>query len=411
LQRQVLTRLAPAAIFWNQSLCKPWGAQMRRLGLAAVLAISLSGTARAGLNEAELCQAHISVGAWNAAVVSCTNAIDSGQYNGAALALLHATRADALVQQADTNEALDDYAKAIELNPSAAAPYFARGGVFLRQGHSAKAAADFRAAIRLRPQNLYAHFGLGSALAQAKDWRGAVTALTDTIALRKDFGVAYRLRAEAFAALGDAKAAESDRAMAKKLGVAEIKRNPLPVKLDDDDAPEIEAPPASRASGNAPVDKFVLDALAECAKANANKDWDQAVATCTRAIDSRQLTGVRLAGAYADRAIAYDEAMRPDQAMADYAKALSIDPGNPVFLANRAVSRAKDGEIQKAMADFDAAIAKRPSFGYAYAMRGLTFLATGDEAKAKADMRKAYDLGERHPVLVEKMQALGLKTP
>lgn len=382
---------------------------MRRLTLAAALCMALAAPSRAALNDAQLCQAHISVGAWNAAVVSCTNAIDSGKYEGSALALLHATRADALVQQADTNEALQDYTKAIELNPNAAAAIFARGGVYLRQGHSDKAAADFRAAVKLRPDNFYAHFGLGSALAQAKDWRGAVTALTDAIALRKDFGVAYRLRAEAHAALGDATAAGADRAMAKKLGVAEIKRNALPAKLEE--AAPASAAPQSRVSGNAPVDQFVLEALAECAKANANKDWDQAVATCTRAIDSRQLTGVRLAGAYADRAIAHDEALRPDQAMADYTKALGIDPGNPVFLANRAVSYAKDGEIQKAMADFGAAIAKRPNFGYAFAMRGLTFLAMGDEAKAKADMRKAYDLGERHPVLVEKMQGLGLRTP
>lgn len=380
---------------------------MKRLALIA-FSLSLATPARASLNDAELCQAHIGVGAWNAAVVSCTNAIDGGQFDGAALALLHATRADALVQQKDTAEALEDYARAIELNPNAAAPLFARGGVYLRQGHSDKAAADFRAVIRLRPDNLYAHFGLGSALTQAKDWRGAVTALGNAIAIRKDFGVAYRLRAEAHAALGDAKSAEADRTMAKKLGVAELKRTALPAKLDED-VPV--APAGPRASRNAPVDQFVLEALAECAKANANKDWDQAVATCTRAIDSKQLTGVRLAGAYADRAIAHDESMRPESAMADYGKALSIDPGNPVFLANRAVSLAKDGQIQQAMADFNAAIAKRPAFGYAFAMRGLTYLAMGNEPAAKADMTKAYGLGERHPVLVAKMQELGLKTP
>lgn len=384
---------------------------MNRLALLA-LSLTLAAPARATLNDAALCQAHIGVGAWNAAVVSCTNAIDSGAYDGATLALLYATRADALVQQKDTTEALEDYGRAISLNPNAAAPLFSRGGIYLRQGHSDKAAADFRAVVRLRPDNFYAHFGLGSALIQAKDWRGAVTALTDTIARRKDFGVAYRLRAEAYSALGDAKSAEADRAIAKKLGVAELKRSPLPAKLDEDNqAAAAAAASARRESGNAPVDQFVLEALAECAKANANKDWDQAVATCTRAIESKQLTGVRLAGAFADRAIAHDEALRPEQAMADYTKALSIDPGNPVFLANRAVSYAKDGQIDKAMADFDVAIAKRPNFGYAFAMRGLTFLAKGDQAKAKADMTRAYSLGERHPVLVEKMQELGLQTP
>jgi tetratricopeptide (TPR) repeat protein len=379
---------------------------------AAVAALPLP--AHAALNDAQLCQAHIQVGAWNAAVVSCTNAIDGGDFEGPALALLHATRADALTQKNDTAEAIEDYAKAIALNPEAAAPLFARGGIYLRQGHSDKAAADFRAVIRLRPDNIYGHFGLGSALIQDKDWRGAVTALSDTIRLRKDFGVAYRLRAQAFAALGEAANAEADRKTARALGVAEPKRAALPMTLDEEPteaAATEQEPNAPRASANAPVDKFVLEALAECAKANANKDWDQAVATCTRAIDSRQLTGVRLAGAYADRAIAHDEALRPDQAMADYDKALSIDPGNPVFLANRAVSRAKDGDIAKAMADFNAAIAKRPKFGYAFAMRGLTHLATGDQAKAKADMTRAYALGERHPVLVAKMQELGLQTP
>jgi tetratricopeptide (TPR) repeat protein len=385
---------------------------MRKVLLVmSVLAVAGASPAHSALNDAQLCQAHIQVGAWNAAIVSCTNAIDGGEYEGPALGLLHASRADALTQQGDTAEALEDYAKAIALNPAAAAPLFARGGIYLRQGHSDKAAADFRTVIRLRPTNVFGHFGLGSALVQDKDWRGAVTALSEAIRLRKDFGVAYRMRADAYAALGEAANADADRKAAKALGVADPK--PLPARLDDEPKQADASPvqPAARTSGNAAVDQFVLEALAECAKANANKDWDQAVATCTRAIDSRQLTGPRLAGAYADRAIAHDEAMRPEQAMADYDKALSIDPGNPVFLANRAVSRAKDGEIAKAMADFNAAIAKRPKFGYAHAMRGLTYLATGDQAKAKADMRKAYDLGERHPVLVAKMQELGLQTP
>ncbi len=383
---------------------------MQRLWAFVLAAVAVASAAQANLTDAQLCQAHLSARAWNAALVSCSNAIDSGAYEDEALGLLYATRADALAAKTDLEAAIADYGRAIELNPKAAAPRFARGGLHLRRGNADAAITDFREVVRMRPNNVFALFGLGSAYAQAKDWRSAIAPLTDAIERKPDYGVAYRLRAEVYKALGNSAMADADKAAAKRLGVKELSRT-TPVALPDEPKPIIEVPPEARASANAPVDTFVLEALAECARANANKDWDQAVATCTRAIDSRQLTGTRLAGAHADRAIAHDEAMRPEQAMADYDMALKLSPGNAVFLANRAVSLAKDGHVDRAMADFQAAITRKPAFGYAYAMRGLTHLAAGNTALAKADMRKAYDLGERHPVLVEKMQALGLQTP
>jgi tetratricopeptide (TPR) repeat protein len=372
----------------------------------ASLAFCAAGPLWAALNDAQSCQAYASAGAWNAAIVACGAAIDTGAYTGPALGLLHATRADALAQRGENAAALGDYDRAVALNPKAAAPRFARAGVYLRLGDPAKAVADFRDVVRLRPRNHFAHFGLGSALALQRQWQASLAALNEAIRLKPDYGVAYRLRAEAHAALGDAKKARQDRDRAKRLGVAELRRAPTQAAAATPAEP-VAAPPETRTSANAAVDQFVLEALAECAKANANKDWDQAVATCTRAIESRQLTGPRLAGAYGDRAIAHDEANRPEEARKDYARALGADPGNPVILANRGVSFAKDGEIARALADYDAAIAKRPRFGYAYAMRGLTLLAMGEDAKAKSDLQKAYDLGERHPVLLEKLSEKG----
>jgi tetratricopeptide (TPR) repeat protein len=370
---------------------------------ALLFSVFATAPAKATLNDAQLCEAHHSALAWNAALVSCTAAIEAKTIDGPAMGLLHSNRADALMKKDKIKDAVADYTTAIELNPKAAAPLFSRGGAYLQLKKADPAIADFEAVVRLHPDNVFAHFGLGSAYYLKKNWPKAIASLSRAIALRADYGIAYRLRADVYAAQGEKAKSDADLAKAKKLGVR-MAAKPAP-ELAPASAPKTEGPIYS---AQAPVEKRVLEYLTDCAAANQIGKWDDAVAACSLAIQSKQLTGARLAGAYSDRAIAHDESHRTDEAQADYSKALVIDPGNALILANRATSFAKQGEMERAMADFAAAIKAQPKFAFAYAMRGLTYDALGEKDKANADMLKAYKLGERNPILVEKLTSANL---
>ena len=82
-----------------------------------------------------------------------------------------------------------------------------------------------------------------------------------------------------------------------------------------------------------------------------------------------------------------------DKAMADYEKAIALNPLDSEAYNNRGVAFAKIGQLDKAIADFDKAIALNPSLSEAYLNRGRTHLMTNNKESAVSDLKKACTLG------------------
>lgn len=76
-------------------------------------------------------------------------------------------------------------------------------------------------------------------------------------------------------------------------------------------------------------------------------------------------------------------------AIADYDKATSLDPNNALAYNNRCFVRVKNGDFDAAIVDCDRAIALDPSFAYAYNNRGLAFASLGKLDKAITDYEKS----------------------
>lgn len=75
-----------------------------------------------------------------------------------------------------------------------------------------------------------------------------------------------------------------------------------------------------------------------------------------------------------------------------YTKALSIVPGNPIFLSNRAAAYSASKDHESAKADAEAAVAADPKYTKAWSRLGLACFALGD---AKGSM-EAYQKGIEH---------------
>ena len=105
--------------------------------------------------------------------------------------------------------------------------------------------------------------------------------------------------------------------------------------------------------------------------------------------------GAETAVNYVNRGIASAQKGEDDKAIADFSKALTIDPKIArAYTACGNVWFAK-GEIDKAIADFNKALAIDPKDTLAYCNRGIIWGSKGEYGKAIADYTKAQKLAPK----------------
>ncbi|MFG3440134.1 tetratricopeptide repeat protein [Nonomuraea sp. NPDC047897] len=95
---------------------------------------------------------------------------------------------------------------------------------------------------------------------------------------------------------------------------------------------------------------------------------------------------------YANRAQLLAQAGRVQEALADYAVAISADPGYPDYYLDRGAVLHRLGRHADALADFEAAIRLSPPFPEAYYNRAEVRYATGDLDGALADLGHTLEL-------------------
>ena len=96
--------------------------------------------------------------------------------------------------------------------------------------------------------------------------------------------------------------------------------------------------------------------------------------------------------AYNGRGMAYGSMDEDDKAIADFGRAIAIDPNNADVYHNRGFTYSVLGEYAKAIADYDRAIAIDPNDADVYNSRASAHEALGNTSQAQADMQKFRDL-------------------
>ena len=115
-------------------------------------------------------------------------------------------------------EAIQDYDKAIALNPDYAQAYESRGIAYARSARPADAMRDFDQAITLNPDYAEAYYNRGNARLDANRHSEAVADYDQAIALKPDYAVAYYNRAVAHFEMKDYDKASTDVKMFMRLG-------------------------------------------------------------------------------------------------------------------------------------------------------------------------------------------------
>mgnify|MGYP001315098530 CR=1 FL=1 len=83
-----------------------------------------------------------------------------------------------------------------------------------------------------------------------------------------------------------------------------------------------------------------------------NGDSDKRIAACTKEIEGGKLDSISLPLAYTKRGRAYVDKKQPDKALADFTRAIELEPGMGPAYFSRAKLHAAAGRKSEAIADF-----------------------------------------------------------
>lgn len=139
---------------------------------------------------------------------------------------------------------------------------------------------------------------------------------------------------------------------------------------------------------------FALSALAAAAEprsdASAGVDavrrgaLHEAVMHFSRAIDAPDRSPAWRAAIYNNRGYAYDELGREDEALADFAKAIELNPNFAPAYNNRGYLHYQRGRTEAAIADYTKAITLHPGYIEAWRNRAHLYREIGRYAEATA---------------------------
>ena len=169
---------------------------MVRAALAGALMLSATVSAPASMTGPALAQALNGSQCsgrpgipWDEQIAGCTNAIKSGRHTGKELAAAFTGRAAAHRAKGDLERAIQDYDRAIKLDPNAATAFYYRGIAHGMRGETGPAIQDFTQAIKLDPKNANARYSRGLTYSNESQWDRAI----------QDYDEALKLNPEEYA--------------------------------------------------------------------------------------------------------------------------------------------------------------------------------------------------------------------
>ena len=267
-------------------------------------------------------------------------------------ALAYNRRGNAYYRLENLQKSQEDSSEAIRLNPQDISAFYDRGFSLYKLGNYNGAIADYNQAIKLNPRYANAYYGRGLARIQIKERQGAMGDFTKAIALKGDYGDAYLERG----------------ILKRKMGIK------LEALKDLDEAVAISGD--ATAYYERGLGHYTLNE-----KKSALRDYNKAIE-----LDDKYLK------AYLARGDVYSDLGYRDKAIADYDQALAMNPKSADVYTYRGIFLLKVGDTQAAIEDYNKAIGLDPKQASAYNYRGNARLELGNLQAAVDDYSKAIEI-------------------
>jgi tetratricopeptide (TPR) repeat protein len=123
---------------------------------------------------------------------------------------------------------------------------------------------------------------------------------------------------------------------------------------------------------------------------------DEAIAACTRAINSGRFDKRNLAMIYSNRGLQWERKQDYDKAFKDHNEALRLDPTYAAGFMHRGNTYARRGDFERALADHSEAIRLAPKDGDAFYNRGYTYSRKGDHERAVVDFSAGLEVDAKN---------------
>ncbi len=128
---------------------------------------------------------------------------------------------------------------------------------------------------------------------------------------------------------------------------------------------------------------------------------DKLLSSAFQIADDMVATYPNAALAYLGRGLIWDSSGKTDEAIADYTKALQIDPQYEPAYNNRGLIYYKQGKFDEALADFTKIIEIDPQYTDPYNNRGLVYYRQGKFDEALADFTKTIEIDPNYTFAYE----------
>ncbi|MFN7218550.1 tetratricopeptide repeat protein [Microcystis sp.] len=280
--------------------------------------------------------------------------------------------------------ALADYDKAIEINPNFAILYYNRGGLYYNQQKYELALSDINKAIELNPNYAEAYYNRGNIYYDLQKYELALSDINKAIELNPNYAEAYNNRGLLYTDLQKYDLALSDYSKAidinPNLAEAYVNRGVLYRLQEKYDLALSDYSKAIEINRNLAGTYYNRGVLYH----NQQK-YDLALADYDKAIELNH----NYAEAYYNRGNLYYNLRKYDLALSDYSKAIDINPNDASAYNNRGVLYFGQKKYELALSDYNKAIEINPNLAQAYLGRGGLYAILGQPEKAKIDLQQA----------------------
>ncbi len=325
-------------------------------------------------------------------------------------------------------EALEDYNKAVDMDPTSFLAYKHRGMVLTRMGAYEEALPDFVQAIALNPSHASTYYNRATLYLHLQNFKQAIADYSQAIALEPKYVAAILNRAAAYESTGENQSAVDDYTQTLQIqpnhAAALMARADLYIRMNKIDeslkdlSALIELDPKNGAMyfnrGSVYTQKGA---------------YDKAVEDYSKGIELSLAVGKEV---YAQRSFLYEQIGNPEKAQTDLEKVQELDPAfykmmiaqkASLLFANKQPDRAIEyyttllgfdpndvegyyqrglvyayqGKTNLALADYTSALQHKPDNVKIYNNRGAIYAQRGEDDLALADFSKAIELNPSYP--------------
>jgi tetratricopeptide (TPR) repeat protein len=302
----------------------------------------------------------------------------------------YSDRGLAKLRKRDNDGAIADFTRASELDPKNAIAYRNRALAKNIKRDADGALADYNHAIALEPKNAGAFNSRGAIKKSKGDLDGAIADFSRAIELNDKLAIAYKNRGEAKQAKGDADGAKEDLKRAGELDPELVRKEPAADSSSNHTTAPVES--ASPASTEEAEDYY-----ASGLKKQYEGDLDGAIADYTRAIELNP----KYTEAYNNRGNIKAAKGEHDGAIADLSRAIKLNSKDAQAYDLRGGIEVKKGQYAAAIKDEQRAIELDPKNGDYYLSLGWYQLFNRKPRESIAASLKALKLSPDDAALIK----------